>query len=104
MSREILVRACELHGQRGVARLISKSPTTVNQILRGFYPNPQRILAIVAQKFGDLESGEWACPILGVIHPDVCERYRTWAEAGVVHKDRLYMQVKSVCKTCERSF
>lgn len=100
MNIALLEKACDLHGQRGVARLIKKSPATVNQILKGAYPNPQRVLAIVAETFSSLEPDE--CPVLGAIHPDVCERYSTWAKEGVVHKDRLYMQVKMHCENCIR--
>lgn len=101
MSEELLKKACDLYGQRGVARMIGKSPTAVNQILHGNYPNPQRILSIVAKQFNSLESDEYECPVLGTIHKDVCSKYQTWSEQNKTHKDRLYMQVKGYCKECK---
>ena len=76
MSKELLQKACSLHGQRGVARLIGKSPTAVNLILKGTYPKPEKILKIVEKVFADLDSSAVVCPILGDIHINVCAKYK----------------------------
>ena len=100
MSIEILKRACELYTQREVARRIGKSAATINLVLKGTYPNPQRILESVAIEFASLKSDECECPVLGTMHRDVCNKYFNWSKHAKVHKDRLYIQVKEYCKEC----
>jgi len=100
VSLELLQRACEMHGQRGVAKKIGKSATTVNLVLKGKYPKPQPILKKVDEVFGWLKSDEVICPIVGELHIGVCQKYRTWSMEDRVHKDRLYQEVKEHCKVC----
>lgn len=99
----LLRKACELHGQRGVARLIGKSPATVNLMLKGRYPNPKNLLKRVEEVFLELKEEVQECPLLGVIHIDVCVKYQGWAKEQKVHRDRLYMQVREYCKDCKGS-
>jgi hypothetical protein len=103
MSVKLLKKACDIHGQRGVAKLISKSPATVNLLLKGKYPNPQKILQHVQEVFADLKEDKYKCHILGEIHIDVCNKYQQWAKQNKVHRDRLYMQVRHECINCTRS-
>ena len=104
MSLILLKRACEHHkSQRKVATKLEVSATTVNQILKGIYPKPEKILQKISEVFADLEFDEVVCPTLGEIHINVCTKYQEMAKKGKVHRDRLYMQVKDKCLTCQRS-
>ena len=100
MSLELLKRACEMHGQRCVAKKISKSATTVNLILKGKYPKPEPILKKVDEVFSCLKRDEVMCPVLGELHIGVCQKYWTWAMEDILHKERLYQEVKEHCKEC----
>ncbi len=100
MSLDLLMKACEIHGQREVGRLIGKSATTVNLLLKGKYPNAQKILKKVDEVFGWLKKREVICPVLGELHIDVCQKYHTWSQENKTHKDRLYQEVKESCKNC----
>lgn len=99
---EKLKHACELYGQRGVARKIQRSPTAVNQTLKGIYPNPSAILDLCEKAFKTLIISEIECPYLGKIHVDTCRRYLGWAKASVIRSDRLYRSVKANCPTCKQ--
>lgn len=101
MSLSLLKKACEKYSQRQVAQKIDKSATTINLILKGKYPKPEKILQKVAEVFTDLDSNEVVCPILGTIHINVCSKYQSMAIQKKMHKDRLYMQVKEACLTCK---
>ncbi len=104
MSVELLQKACSHYGsQREVGNMIGKSGSTVNLLLKGKYPNPHKILQHVQEIFSHLIEDRYECPMLGVIHVDVCEKYRLWAKQNKVHKDRLYMKVKEHCLSCTRS-
>ncbi|WP_455756503.1 hypothetical protein [Sulfurimonas sp.] len=102
MSVDLLKKACDKHSQRKTGVMIGKSAATVNLILKGTYPKPEKILQKVSEVFADLNSTEFNCPVLGEIHVDVCKKYKSMAEQNKVHKDRLYMQVKSECVNCKR--
>lgn len=95
-----LERACKLYGQREVARRMKVSATSINLILNGKYPNPKHMLER-AKKMFCLDVNECECPVLGIIHLEVCEKYKEWAKEGVVKKERLYMQVRSYCNECK---
>lgn len=97
-SCEILRKVCKRYGQREVARRLHRSPTSINRILKGNYPNPERILKEVHEMFS--ESTEKICPVLGEIHKDVCKRYCMWAKQDRVHRERLYNTVKEHCLIC----
>ena len=99
----LLKKACDIHGQRTAGSMIGKSATTVNLILKGTYPNPQKILQTVAQVFAELNTTEFLCPELGEIHINVCKKYQAWAKEDKVRTDRLYMQVKNQCLNCKGS-
>lgn len=99
-SLELLRKACDLHGQRKVAKEIGYSGTTVNQVLNGTYPKPDPVLIKVEIVFSFLNSDETLCPTLGAIHKQTCERYREWASCEKVHPDRLYRDVKDKCANC----
>ncbi|MDD2267041.1 hypothetical protein [Sulfuricurvum sp.] len=99
-SLELLKKACDLNGQRKVAKSINRSATTINQTLNGTYPNPEPILEMIRLAYGHLDSNDTQCPTLGVIHPQTCERYREWAMSEKVHPDRLYREVKDKCTSC----
>ncbi|PHM18067.1 MAG: hypothetical protein CJD30_03650 [Sulfuricurvum sp. PD_MW2] len=99
-SLELLKKACNLYGQRKVAKSIARSATTINQTLNGTYPNPEPILEMIRLAYGHLDSTDTQCPTLGAIHPQTCERYREWAMMNKVHPDRLYREVKEQCATC----
>ena len=104
MSVKLLQKACDHYkSQRVVGAMIGKSATTVNLLLKGKYPNAEKILQKVSEVFADLNTTEFRCPELGEIHINVCEKYRDWAMVGKVHKDRLYMQVKDECLNCKRN-
>jgi len=104
MSKALLEKACKHYkSQRIVGNKIGKSAATVNLLLKGTYPKPEKILKTVSEVFADLNATEVECPYLGVIHADVCNRYKQWAEQDKIHKDRLYMQVKEHCENCIRS-
>ncbi len=100
MSLNLLRKACEMHGQREVGRLIGKSATTVNLILKGKYPNAKAILKKVDEVFGWLKKTQVICPVLGELHIGVCQKYHTWVLENKTHKDRLYQEVKESCKNC----
>lgn len=95
-SLELLKKACDLNGQRKVAKSMSRSVTTINQTLHGKYPNPGPILEMAELIYGT----EFKCPVLGAIHPQTCERYKGWAMMNKVHTDRLYREVREQCATC----
>lgn len=101
-SLEILKSACDRLGQREVARRISRSVTAVNQTLHEKYPNPESILELAELVFGHHKPDEVRCPVIGEIHVQTCERYRTWAESGKIHTERMYRMVRDKCMTCER--
>lgn len=101
-SLQRLKHACELHGQREVARRIKRSPTAVNQTLHGKYYKPESIFCLVDDVFKELNESDAYCPILGSIHKDTCKRYRELANAGAVKSDRLYRSVKELCLTCQQ--
>lgn len=94
-----LERACKAWSQREVARRLGVSPTTINLVLKGKYPNPKRIVERAKELFGN-DRSECECPVLGVIHAEVCDKYREWAKDGAIKRDRLYMQVRSYCNDC----
>lgn len=99
-SLELLKKACELYGQRKVGEKLGYSATTVNQVTKGIYVNPEPVLHKVDIVFKYLDSDETICPLLGVIHIQTCDRYREWAMSGKVHHDRMYQEVKDTCATC----
>jgi hypothetical protein len=99
-SLELLKKACDLHGQRKVAKTLNRSVTTVNQTLHGKYPKPEPILEMVELAFSSLRCNDIPCPVLGAIHRQTCERYREWASSCKVHPDRLYRDVKDKCASC----
>lgn len=99
----ILKQACDKLGQREVARRIRRSVTAVNQTLHGKYPNPESILELTELVFGHHKPDEVRCPVIGEIHVQTCERYRTWAESGKIHTERMYRMVRDKCMTCERN-
>ncbi|WP_294962082.1 helix-turn-helix transcriptional regulator [Sulfurimonas sp.] len=99
--KKLLIRICKEHGQREVARRTGVSPASINRIIKGTYPNPQKILEKVKDTFSSFQNIEIECPTLGVIHIDVCSRYKEWSKANKIHKDRIYMSVKELCKKCE---
>jgi hypothetical protein len=103
MSAELLQKACSYYSQRKVGDMIGKSGSTVNLLLKGKYPNPEKILLHVQEVFAHLAEDRCECPTLGVLHVDVCEKYRSWAKQNKVHKDRLYMKVKNHCINCMRN-
>lgn len=98
----ILKRACDKLGQREVARRIRRSVTAVNQTLHGKYPNPEPILELAELAFGHYKSDEVVCPVIGEIHVQTCDRYRSWAESGKIHAERMYRMVRDTCMTCEK--
>lgn len=99
-SLELLKKACDLHGQRKVAKTLNRSVTTVNQTLHGKYPKPEPILEMIELAFASLRNNDIQCPVLGAIHPQTCERYREMAKINKVHPDRLYREVKEQCASC----
>lgn len=99
-SLELLKKACDLHGQRKVAKTLNRSVTTVNQTLHGKYPKPEPILEMVELAYASLRSSDIPCPVLGSIHRQTCERYREMAKINKVHPDRLYREVKDKCASC----
>jgi len=99
---ELLKEACRIHGQRGVARILNRSPTAINHVLNGKYPNPSPILEMAGLAFGGVRYGVVKCPVLGEIHAKTCGKYKQLAEANKVTADRLYMEVKHVCNGCTR--
>ena len=101
MSLNLLKKAAKKYGQRVTAKKIGKSATTVNLLLKGTYPKPQKILQTVSEVFAYLESEEFECPVVGPLHIDVCKKYRVWSKQGKVHKDRIYAEVKNYCNECK---
>lgn len=98
----LLQKACDHYGsQRTVGRMIGKSAATVNLLLKGTYPKPEKILQKVSEVFADLNHTKSICHVIGEIHPNVCIRYKQMAGQGKVHRDRLYMQVKDECIKCK---
>ena len=100
MSLELLQKACAEFSQREVGKKIGKSASTVNQLLKGTYPNPEKILRKVGEVFEYLRDDRCECPVLGVIHRDRCKKYRELSYAGKLKRDRMYMQVRDYCSTC----
>ena len=99
--KKLLIRVCDEHGQREVARRVGVSAASINRILKGTYPNPQKILEKIKDTFSSIENREIKCPTLGIIHKEVCSRYKEWSKSNKIHKDRSYMSVKELCKKCE---
>jgi len=100
MSVELLRKACSYYSQRKVGSMIGKSATTVNLLLKGKYPKPDKLLQKVNDVFKDLEDSKCDCPVLGELHIEVCQKYYAWAQGNTIHKDRLYRKVKEHCKNC----
>jgi len=101
MSIELLRKACEHYGsQRKVGEMLGKSATTVNLLLKGKYPNPEYLCEQAKITFAHLTDIKIECPILGMIHSEVCSRYKKMARDGIVKTDRLYMQVRIYCGKC----
>lgn len=104
MSHKLLEKACKHHkSQRKVASKLGISAAQVNLLLKEKYSKPEKILQKVSEVFADLDSDEFTCPVIGEIHINVCSKYQAMAKEGKVHRDRLYMQVKDACLTCDRS-
>ncbi len=101
MSVKLLKKASDKYGQRKAGAMIGKSATTVNMILQGTYPNPQKILLKVEEVFADLKDEKFECPVIGGVHEDVCRKYQRWAIEGQIKKDRLYMQARANCIECK---
>jgi len=91
----------ETHGNNAVARRIKKSPATISRIMNGNYPNPEKIIALVAEAFP--QSGTVMCPVLGEISAAVCVRFKGFSRDGTVSRDRNYWQVKETCLTCKEN-
>ena len=100
-SYETFRKIVDRHGNNEVGRKIGKSKATISQVYHGKYPaDPQKIIDAVVEAYAEFEADEVACPELGLIHANVCARYRQWAEAKKVHPDRSYRMVRDACTTC----
>jgi len=99
MSYLALKKVVEQFGNNEVARRIGKSPATISRIIKGDYPNPERILVLVAETFP--QSDTLTCPVLGVISVAVCHKFRGWSAESKIHRDPNYRRVKSTCLTCK---
>ena len=73
-SLQLLRGACEETSQAEVARKLGYSPSAINQVLKGTYPDPQKILSLVEQVYS--QSATINCPIVGPITPGKCVEHR----------------------------
>lgn len=100
---KLLIRVCNEYGQREVARRTGISAASINRILKGTYPNPKKRIEKVNNTFSHIVNEKIKCPTLGLIHRDVCSRYKKWSICNKIHKNRSYMSVKKLCKSCKES-
>ncbi|MBN2895025.1 MAG: hypothetical protein JXK05_03915 [Campylobacterales bacterium] len=102
---ELLQKAYELEGSfRRLAETTGKSAATWQTLLSGTYKhNPQKLYALIRQKYGHLEKEMIACPAIGEIHPQVCRKYAEAAAEGRNMSDRIYTIVKKYCAACAMS-
>lgn len=92
---QLLRAACEETTQAEVGRRIGYSPSAINQVLKGTYPDPQKLLAKVEQVY--CQSATINCPIVGPITPGKCveNRNRPFAATNPVRVALFHR-----CPTC----
>lgn len=101
---ELLQLAYEHEGSyRKMAETTGKSPATWQTLMNGTYKhNPEKLYALIREKYGHLENELVHCPAIGEIHPEVCKKYADAAAEGRNMSDRIYSIVKKHCAACER--
>lgn len=70
---QLLVKLSKEMPQAEIARRVGKSASTINQVLKGTYPNPETILQLVDEEFG---STVVQCPVHGEISLGFCAEER----------------------------
>lgn len=70
---QLLVKLAREMPQAEIARRIGKSASTINQVLKGTYSNPETILQLVDEEFG---ATIIQCPIHGEISLGYCAEER----------------------------
>jgi len=73
-SMQLLREACEATSQADVARKLGYSPSAINQVLKGSYPDPANILALVEKEYR--KEATINCPVVGPITPAKCIEHR----------------------------
>jgi transcriptional regulator with XRE-family HTH domain len=90
---KLLINLAKELPQAEIARRIGKSPSTINQILKGTYPDPRIILQLIEEKFG---STIIDCPVHGDIPLGQCaeERRKPFSTSRV--------STWQACRDCEK--
>lgn len=101
---ELLNAAYEQEGSyRKLSEKAGKSAATWQTLHMGKYNfNPDKLYALIRDKYGYLENEMVQCPAIGEIHPEVCRKYGDAASEGKNMSDRIYTIVRKHCATCER--
>ena len=95
---DLLRNKCAETSQARVARDLGCSPSAINSILKGSYPNPEHILQRVIEVYGGLFVD---CPELREQIP-----YRECAEhrrRGPVGCNSFYVRMYNACRDCTKN-
>jgi len=90
---QLLVKLAKEMPQAEIARRIGKSASTINQVLKGTYPNPEAILQLVDEEFG---ATVVQCPVHGEISLGFCAEERK--KGFSVSRAEIWL----ACRNCER--
>jgi len=93
---ELLRAECNKTSQADVARKLGYSPSAINQVLKGTYPAPQKLLVKVEEVF--CKEASIPCPVQGNITLARCVSNRNLPFITV---NPARVQLWTACRACE---